>query len=66
MKTFITNYKGNRIINIAHIVDIHLSAPQYEQKNWIVGAQLTYGTAILFEGTESECRNKLGEYYENL
>lgn len=57
---FIKNYAGN-LINTAHIVTVSLSAPVFEQKDHTVVAALTCGTAILFRGTEDECKT----YMEN-
>lgn len=64
-KTFIKNVNGN-LINIAHVVTISLEYPHFERKNHVVVAQLTYGTSILFRGTEEECKRKLDEIYNNL
>lgn len=57
---FIKNYAGN-LINTAHIVTVCITAPMYEQKDHRVVANLTYGTAILFRGTEDKCKT----YMEN-
>lgn len=57
---FIKNHAGN-LINTAHIVTVSLSAPMFEQKDYTVVASLTYGTAILFRGTEDKCKT----YMEN-
>ena len=64
-KTFIRNINGN-LINIAHVVTISVAYPKYEQTSHRVVAQLTYGTSILFDGTEEECKRKLDEIYNNL
>ena len=58
---FIKNYAGN-LINTAHIITVSLSAPVYEQKDHTVVAALTYGTAILFRGTEDKCKTYMDNF----
>ena len=57
---FIKNLAGN-LINTAHIVTVGISAPMYEQKDYTVDAILTYGTAVMYRGTQEQCKT----YMEN-
>lgn len=52
---FIQNHSGG-LVNTTHIITVGIDAPKFEQRDFIVSARLTYGTAILYRGTEAECK----------
>jgi len=65
MDKFIWNERMTSLINVSHIRKITLSEPRLEQKNWMVVAELTYGTQILCMGTVDDCIAYMDEFYNN-
>lgn len=60
---FIKSVSGQQLVNVAHIVKVYISDPQYEQTDWRVYASLSFGqgTVTLHRGTAESC----AEYLKN-
>lgn len=60
---FIKSISGQQLVNVAHIVKVYISDPQFEQKDWIVYASLSFGhgAVALHRGTAESC----AEYLKN-
>lgn len=60
---FIKSVSGQQLVNVAHIVKVYISAPQFEQKDWVVYASLSFGCGVvtLHRGTAKSC----AEYLKN-
>ena len=59
---WVFNADQNALINTDHIRLMRIEPPTLKQKDYIVVAELTYGTEIMCRGTGEECVNYLTEF----
>lgn len=60
---FIRTNNENHIVNTDHIRSLAIQSPMYEQKDYIVYANiLQSGSIIMYRGTEEGCRKYLGSF----
>ena len=70
MKMFLYNYDKTTVVNTAHIIRMQLENaemnPAYCGGKAIVGADLTYGTEIMYKGTTESCKMYMDDIYTRI
>ena len=59
---WIFNATKTVLINTDHIRLLRIEPPKLRQTDYIVVAELTYGTEVVYNGTEEECISYLAEF----
>lgn len=59
---WVFNADQNALINSDHIILMRIVPPKLNQKDFVVSAELTYGTEIVFRGTADDCVDYIDKF----
>lgn len=59
---WVFNAGQNALINSDHIRLMRIEPPTLKQKDYIVVAELTYGTEIVYRGTADDCKDYIDKF----